>query len=501
MSQLRIFDVESLIAERRESFGEDFVSGRTQPEQEARALLDATAGEMTREQAVRLGELLNQHAKAGVTRHDRFAPAFVGGALNRVTDDLDTFNDRVGLLWRGDEEASLDALDETLKNRGLFPGAGSSLPSTLMYLRDPDRYAVWINATINGLKNIAGDAGGSKSGGRKSYLQFCELVRQFREKHGVAPQEVDAILSEASRHAPPQAATTVQVPLQPSDSSVEALADACSLPVEQVEEWVDLLQGGRKRQAVFYGPPGTGKTHVVRLLAMHLAGQASRVRTIQFHPSYSYEDFVEGLRPELGKSAGGQLSYVIRPGLFLEVCKTAAADANNTHVIIIDELNRADLGSVLGELMMLLEYREEVSVQLPYSQRTFTIPKNLVVLATMNTADRSLALVDFAMRRRFHAIELRPNRVVLARHLTKLYGEEAAVPALAFFDRVQEAVGVDSPFAPGHSYWMVEDPGAQELQRVWKYEIRPYLEEFWFEAPGRVAELDGEIEQLIVEQS
>lgn len=411
LPQTQTVDVESLIAERREFFGADFVPGRTQPEEEARTLLNATAGEMTHEQATRLGELLNQHAKAEVTRHDRFSPAFVGAALKKVTDDLDVFNDRVGLLWRGDDEAALDALDETLKNRALFPGAGSSLPSTLMYLRDPEKYAVWITATISGLRNISGSAGGSKNGGRKSYLQFCELIRQFREQHGVAPQEVDAILAKASGHAPPQANTTAQAPIQTSDSSVESLADACSLPVEQVEEWVGLLQG-RKRQAVFYGPPGTGKTHVVRLLANHLAGEASRVSTIQFHPSYSYEDFVEGLRPELGESAGGQLSYVIRPGLFLDVCKTAAADSDNTYVLIIDELNRADLGSVLGELMMLLEYREEVSVQLPYSQLPFTIPKNLVVLATMNTADRRLSLVDFAMRRRFHAIELRPNRAV-----------------------------------------------------------------------------------------
>jgi MoxR-like ATPase len=499
MAQEPLMDVSTLVAERRSFFGADFVSGRVAPEAEARALLDEAAGHMSSEQAASLGEMLNRHVKAGVIRHDRFSPAFVGAALKRVTEDLVVFNARVSLLWHGTEEDALAALDETLKNRALFPGAGSSLPSALMYLRDPENYAVWITATMNGLKNLTGDSGVSKGGGRESYLEFCALVRQFREQYDIAPQEVDAILAEASRHTPASQPTAEPTP-ETVEPSVETLAAACSLPVEQVEEWVSLLRG-RKRQAVFYGPPGTGKTHVARLLANYLAGDASRVRTVQFHPSYSYEDFIEGLRPQLGASAGGQLSYVIRPGLFLDACRAAREETEQMHVLIIDELNRADLGSVLGELMMLLEYRDEVSVQLPYSQNRFTIPKNLVVIGTMNTADRSLALVDFAMRRRFHAIELRPNRAVLALHLTKLYGEEAAKPALAFFDRVQAAVGLDSSFAPGHSYWMVDDPGAQELQRVWKYEIRPYLEEFWFETPRRVAELDDEIEQLIVEQS
>lgn len=501
MSQPGTIDVSDLIAERRRDFGEGFIAGRQRPEEQARSLLNEFAGTMNREQAMRLGELLNEHTKGTVVRHDRFAPAFVGAALQKVTEDLGVFNDRVGRLWRQDEDGALDALDESLKDRALFPGAGSSLPSALMYLRNPEHYAIWITATINGLRRLTGEASGSKSAGRKSYVQFCGQVRAFRARYGVAPQEVDAILAEASRRTAPEAATaTAPVSNISLDPSIETLAAACSLPVEQVEEWASLLLG-RKRQAVFYGPPGTGKTHVARLLANHLAGDAVRVRTVQFHPSYSYEDFIEGLRPELGRATSGQLSYVVRPGLFLDLCRTASADPDNTYVLVIDELNRADLGSVLGELMMLLEYREEVAVHLPYSQQEFTVPGNVVVLATMNTADRSLALVDFAMRRRFHAIELRPDRGVLLRYLTSRYGMEAAKPALAFFDCVQEAVGIGSAFAPGHSYWMVADPSGQELQRVWRYEVRPYLEEFWFENPGRIAELDTEIQQLIVEQA
>ena len=119
-----VIDVPALIAERREVFGDDFVAGRLRPEADARALLDASAGSMTREQAIRLGGLLNEHTKVGVVRQDRFSPAFVGASLHRVIEDLATFNDRVSRLWRGDEEAALDALDETVRNRSLFPRCG-----------------------------------------------------------------------------------------------------------------------------------------------------------------------------------------------------------------------------------------------------------------------------------------------------------------------------------------------------------------------------------------
>ena len=195
------------------------------------------------------------------------------------------------------------------------------------------------------------------------------------------------------------------------------------------------------------------------------------------------------------------LSPILSGRAYSGTCASSAAkDEDNTYVLIIDELNRADLGSVLGELMMLLEYRGE-KVQLPYSKESFWIPTNIVVLATMNTADRSLALVDFAMRRRFHAIELRPNRRALATWLTSRVGADAADSALKFFDRVQGEIGLDSPFAPGHSFWMIENPGAKELQRVWKYEVRPYLEEFWFESPGRVQQLDADIQELLGEEA
>jgi hypothetical protein len=162
---------------------------------------------------------------------------------------------------------------------------------------------------------------------------------------------------------------------------------------------------------------------------------------------------------------------------------------------VIDEINRSDLGSVLGELMLLLEYRGK-AIQLPYSQRQFSIPRNVVLLATMNTADRSLALVDFALRRRFHAISMPPSEDVLAGYLNAV--GEPTLPTMQFFRTVRDAVA-DADLAPGHSYWMAPDLTPEGLDRIWRYELRPYLAEHWHEQGSRLAELDTAVAALLAE--
>jgi MoxR-like ATPase len=265
------------------------------------------------------------------------------------------------------------------------------------------------------------------------------------------------------------------------------------LPQEELEEWVALLQGP-KRQALLYGSPGTSKTFVAKRLARYLAGDVGEVETVQFHPSFSYEDFLEGLRP---RTDAAGLKYEYRAGVFVDFCERARGK-DATYVFVIDEINRADLGSVLGELMMLLEYRKE-KVPLPYSQRQFSVPANVVLIATMNTADRSLALVDYALRRRFHAIQMRPNREVLKSFLKERDEPDDSV-ALRFFDLIQQNVD-DQDYAPGHSYWMVDDLSLENLQRVWRYEVKPYLDEFWFENRQRVSQLEEEVNVLLAEEA
>src|SRR4028119_373032 len=170
----------------------------------------------------------------------------------------------------------------------------------------------------------------------------------------------------------------------------------------------------RKKQAILQGPPGTGKTFIAEKLAKHLIGGGDGFSDIiQFHPAYTYEDFMQGIRPQ---SQNDQLTYPIVPGRFLEFCKQAEA-CEGPCVIIIDEINRANLSQVLGELMYLLDDREDTARFITLaSGKLFRIPTNVRIIGTMNTADRSIALVDNALRRRFAFIPIYPNYEVLRQY-------------------------------------------------------------------------------------
>lgn len=487
--------IQELVESVRRTAGPEMVSSRSSAEADARALLDQSAGRMTEDEALLLGRLFNTGTWHGTMKYSRFAPAFHGATMKKLISDLDLFNRWTRELWSADEEVALNALDTIARDRAALPGAGRSYPSMLLYLRDPQRYIVWMKATVKGLRTLtAGSSTYSRDEGRRGFERFCEAVGDLRTRFGLAPQETDAVLWAAAKREASPRSTRAQPPPPPDQPpTLRALADETSITVDELETWVDLLGKTGKRQALFYGPPGTGKTFVAERLALYLAGSAERVTTVQFHPSYSYEDFIEGLRPD--PSSDG-IRYVVRPGVFSEFCERARAVPEATFVFVVDEINRADLGSVLGELMLLLEYRGK-TVPLPYSKRTFSVPPNVILLATMNTADRSLAVVDFALRRRFHTIQVLPSRQVLQANLR---GRDGADLALQMFDLVQRKVA-DDDSRPGHSYFLVEDLSVDGLFKVWTYELRPYLAEFWFEHPGRLDELDREVSGLLAEEA
>ncbi|MCO5184577.1 MAG: AAA family ATPase [Anaerolineae bacterium] len=228
----------------------------------------------------------------------------------------------------------------------------------------------------------------------------------------------------------------------------------------------------RKKQIVLYGPPGTGKTFLARKLAAYLTnGDDSRQDLVQFHPAYAYEDFVEGIRP---KTSAGQLSYDLVPGRFRQFCDRARQRPDDIFVLIIDEINRANLSRVFGELMYLLEYRDE-TIKLAHGT-PFSIPRNVRIIGTMNTADRSIALVDHALRRRFAFIHLQPNFDLLRRfHAATGYPVE---PLITLLQELNADIG-DSNYAVGVSFFLVPDL-AVYLPDIWRLEIEPYLEEHFF---------------------
>jgi hypothetical protein len=187
-----------VLQELRAAYGERFVPARVEAEREAVGLLNARAGEFSREEANRLGQLFNRHEKAGRVRHDRFLPAFAGATMAKQTEDLERFNQVVADLWTAPIDVALTTLGQMYADRSVLPGAGSSLPSVLLYLRDPERFAVCINATTNGL-SYALDTPRFRADSRASYEAFCTAMGAWRRSYGVAPQEADAVLADIWR--------------------------------------------------------------------------------------------------------------------------------------------------------------------------------------------------------------------------------------------------------------------------------------------------------------
>ena len=276
----------------------------------------------------------------------------------------------------------------------------------------------------------------------------------------------------------------------PGPASLADLAEELCLPVAFLENIEALLDD--KRQVIFQGPPGTGKTFVAQELARCLAQPGGRVTLVQLHPSYAYEDFVQGYRPALND---GQPTFELKSGPLLSAAQNARAEPQTKHFLVIDEINRGNVAKVFGELYFLLEYRER-EVQLQYSDTPFSLPKNLYIIGTMNTADRSIALVDLALRRRFHFEEFHPDdppiRDVLRRWLTKNGSTEMAWVA-DVVDRANERLRDDRHAAIGPSHFMKPNLSEADVERVWNHSVLPYIEERLFGSRDRMSafELDA----------
>ncbi|MFD7276018.1 McrB family protein [Streptomyces sp. NPDC059862] len=311
-----------------------------------------------------------------------------------------------------------------------------------------------------------------------------ELQAYISSEHGVVDltQLLDKIraLADAADVGPEEEAPK---PLPAPGVSLllptEGLAQELLVPRTWLDEVHELLTD--RKQLIFYGPPGTGKTHLALHIAEYLAGDRRAVKLVQFHPSYAYEDFIQGYRPvqrSTDESTQGALGFELRNGPFLNLVESAKTNPGTPHFLIIDEINRANLAKVFGELYFVLEYRKR-PVDLQYSGE-FTMPSNVFVLGTMNTADRSIALVDAAMRRRFAFLPLHPDDPPtdgllagwIARHHPD-FPEDVAALHHALNARIE-----DKDFKIGPSYLMRDsvyrDGG---LDRAWRTAILPLLEE------------------------
>ncbi|MAG37258.1 MAG: hypothetical protein CL878_13570 [Dehalococcoidia bacterium] len=211
------------------------------------------------------------------------------------------------------------------------------------------------------------------------------------------------------------------------------------------------------------------------------------MRLVQFHPSYAYEDFVEGYRPSLDK---GQPRFDLAEGPLKELGRAAASDPEHQYVLVIDEINRGNVTKVFGELYFLLEYREE-QITLQYSKSEFALPSNLWIIGTMNTADRSIALVDAALRRRFFFIPFFPDETpikdLLRRWLAKHNPHLAWVADVV--DEANSRLG-NRHAVIGPSHFLKPDLTEEWVEVIWRHSVRPYLEEEFFGNEERLDEFE-----------
>ena len=400
-------------------------------------------------------------------------------------------------IWTRDDlsiSERIRAFSELLPS-SLIGGSGTrmSLASVLLMGIDVEQYPPFkvrtFDAAYKRTRYDPRSRGADEAALYEHALEFLDrFIREARTRRLPVRHRLDAqSLVWAIRNTedtPPEDKMKGKVVTSPDDLQVLAEELFLTDPGDFLHGIDKLLAD--KKQVIFQGPPGTGKTYVARKLANHLAGSEARVTLVQFHPSYAYEDFVQGFRPT---PVNGQPGFELEDGPLLQAAKRAREEPSAKHFLVIDEINRGNLAKVFGELYFLLEYRDE-NIRLQYQREGFSLPDNLHIIGTMNTADRSIALVDLALRRRFYFVEFHPDSEPIKGVLRRWLKVEA--PGMEWVadvvERANELLRADRHAAIGPSYFMKDGLDEGAVERIWKHSVLPYIEERLFGEGDRLGD-------------
>ena len=334
------------------------------------------------------------------------------------------------------------------------------------------------------------------------------MLQRLTENTKYTPDQLNALIGIEDSHSPSSVdERSGNNDLDEADEHYTSadFLDEVFLRPEDLEQMLGLLR--RKKNLILQGAPGTGKTFAAKRLAYALMGQTddSRVEVVQFHQSTAYEDVVVGLRPT---AEGG---FAAAEGVFARFCRRAAADPGRDYVFIIDEINRANISKAFGELLMLIEaeHRGE-ALRLPVSGELLSVPKRLHIIGMMNTADRGLALIDYALRRRFAFFEMWPalDHPGFLRHVEAV-GSARLEALVDVVRRLNQRIAEDEALGPGfqigHSYLCLPAAGPEnpagsdaDVTSVVRYELEPLVREYWFDNPAAMDESIHELESILV---
>lgn len=403
--------------------------------------------------------------------------------------------DALAKLWDAGadyETAMVEFLKRLPKEAVSGTGNRVNVASFLAMQRDPTTYPVYkaepfgIGCKLTGFPVPTGD----ELSCYKHLLSFLDRLQSEAKSLGLPIEDrldAQSALWCVTKYKPPeqwpseeQAAFLAyrdnhQSP-PPPPPPLFALSDSLLVDVSFVQEVERLLRA--RKQVTFYGPPGTGKTYMAIELSRYFAGDPDRVEIVQFHPSYTYEDFVEGFRPYV---YDGQPGFKLIRGPLRRIARRARKNPAAKYVLVIDEINRGNIAKVFGELYFLLEYRKR-HVRLQYDHATrFSLPENLWVIGTMNTADRSIAIIDAALRRRFYFVPFFPDeppiegllRRWLQRHKPDLLWVADVL------DLANERLG-NRHAAIGPSHFLKPDLDDEWVRLIWKHAVLPYIAEQFF---------------------